>query len=125
MRNKLARIETITRTLGYSETTIEDVRVRLSARASILEDRADKLSDVSHAYETATETDPTPEQEAHLERLIAIAYRARNMQDDLEHRSDLLRKALSVIEEAIGVRRDRQDDLTRGRNKRRKANTSD
>lgn len=84
----------------------EQKRVALRPRALLAEDRFERLCDAAHHYEQTTEQDPTPEQEAKLDRLILLTRRAQKHWEDLRERVEILDRMehLWADERALGIR---------------------
>ena len=80
------------------ESTVHERMERLIARLGRAEDRADALHQAAQDYEEAT-PDPTPEQEAYLDRLLDVAHHASRHFEDLDWRIGKLRKILTLMEE--------------------------
>ena len=72
----------------------------LEPRLKMAEDRYEKLSDASLAYENATE-DPTPLEEARLDRMIRIHDKANAAADRLEERIEIVKKIASLHEDEV------------------------
>jgi len=71
----------------------------LKPRLKIMQERHEKLQDACTAYEEATEEDPTPAQEARLDRMIGLSNRANWHADNLEERISILNKIQCLIDD--------------------------
>ena len=90
----------------------------LEQRAAIAEDRAEALSDAFAEMERIE--DPTPAQEARGDRLDALSSRAWDAHGRLMHRLELVCKLESLHEEERTIVSERQFELERKRNKRKR-----
>lgn len=101
------------------ELDLWDYIQRLTPRLTVLEARADRLADASDAYEEATQ-DPTPEEEAQLDRIMTVMSRAMRQRDDMAERIELCRKAYGLLEDEASIRIDTEHRLIRERNRRKR-----
>ena len=108
----------------FADVEISREKRRLWKRSGLVEARVERLAKAAHAYEKATESNPTPEQEARLNRLIAVANWAHDMAQDLDDRAQLLGKAVSALEDAYLITCKRRNARRRARNSRKALNTS-
>lgn len=81
------------------DSSLSSYRDKLEKRADLAQQRADRLSEAAQDYEEETEEDPTPEEEARLDRILRAYSRAEYLEDTLRERVEKIDRARGAIED--------------------------
>jgi hypothetical protein len=84
-------------TRNMIERTLSAQRIILRQRAKMHLKREERWTATSHAYEQET-SDPSPEEETILNRLIVISNKMKDQHEMLEHRAYLIDTAIQALE---------------------------
>lgn len=104
--------------------SLRETRAKLAPRIKLADARVELLAVAARDYEAATQDSQTPEECAHLDRMILLVRVAEGILEDLRDREALLGKAIDALQEAQEIVTGRQERLGRERWLRVQAKTT-
>lgn len=95
--------------------SLREKQAKLAPRIKLADARCELLAVAARDYEDATQETQTPEECAHLDRMILLVRVAERILEDLKDRVALLGKAIDALQEAQEIVTGRQERLGRDR----------